>query len=180
MIRTPDSFLLRSSIQLVFLLVNIVSVYLLFRGHNLPGGGFIGGLMTGVSFVLLGLSKGWNVLRKQMPVNPLRLAVVGVTIALVSGLLPLLVGQPLLTQYQWHFENLPLLGELHLGTPLVFDIGVFLLVSGMTVKLVTVLIRSTAGLPPFSPDEHALYASLLEEPIEEMNKGRKEEEFHAD
>lgn len=180
MIRTPDSFLLRASIQLVFLLVNIVSVYLLFRGHNLPGGGFIGGLMTGVSFVLLGLSKGWNVLRKQMPVNPLRLAVVGVTIALVSGLLPVLAGQEFLTQHQWHFDHLPLLGELHIGTPLLFDVGVFLLVSGMTVKLVTVLIRSTAGLPPFSPEEHSLYASVLEEPIEQGNKTRKETDGHAD
>lgn len=166
MIRNPDSFLLRSSIQLVFLLVNIVSVYLMFRGHNFPGGGFIGGLMTGVSFILLGLAKGWNALRKEMPVDPMRLSIIGVATALITGLMPLFAGDPFLTQYQWHFHHVPMLGELHIGTPLIFDLGVFLLVSGMTVKLVTVLVRSTAGLPPFSVDERHLYASTLEEPIE--------------
>ncbi len=174
MIRTPDSFLLRASIQMVFLLVNIVSLYLLFRGHNLPGGGFIAGLMTGTSFILLGLAKGWSLLRKQMPVDPMRLAVLGVAIALGSGLLPVVAGREFLTQYQWHFHQVPLFGELHLGTPLLFDAGVFLLVSGMTVKLVVVLVRSTAGLPPFSPEEHALYASMIEEPIEEIERHRKE------
>ncbi|QIF01817.1 MnhB domain-containing protein [Roseimicrobium sp. ORNL1] len=174
MIRTPDSFLLRACIQLVFLLVNIVSVYLLFRGHNLPGGGFIAGLMTGTSCILLGLARGWNVLRHQLPVDPLRLAISGVTLALVTGLLPVVVGQQFLTQYMWHLHHVPLIGELHIGTPLLFDVGVFLLVSGMTVKLITVLVRSTAGLPPFSREEHQLYASVMEEPIEDIEKKHPE------
>lgn len=174
MTRSPESFLLAASIHVVFLLVNIVSIYLLLRGHNLPGGGFIAGLMTGVSFILLGLARGWNTLRKQMPLDPLRLSVVGVTLALITGLLPVLFGQNFLTQYMWHFDHVPLFGELHIGTPLLFDIGVFLLVSGMTVKLVTVLIRSTSGVPPFSLEEHSHYASLMEDPIEEIQRRRKD------
>lgn len=176
--KNTDSFLLKFWIQLVFLLVNIVSAYLLFRGHQLPGGGFIAGLMTGISFILLGMSKGWNTLRKQLPIDPMRLATSGVALALFSGLLPVFVGHPFLTQYNWHWHHFPLIGELHVGTPLLFDAGVFLLVSGMTVKLVTVLVRSTAGLPPFAQAEESLYASIMEEPIEDKARRREEDDGH--
>lgn len=162
-----DSFLLNAVLGLVFLLVNIVSIYLLLRGHNLPGGGFIGGLMTGMSFILLGLVRGWRDLQNEMPIEPLRTATVGVTIAFLTGLLPVFRGDPFLTQYNIHAEDVPLIGSLHIGTPLLFDIGVFLLVCGMTVKLIIVLARSTSGLPPFSSRETHLYASVLEDPIEE-------------
>lgn len=173
MTRNSDSFLLQSLIQLVFLLVNIVSAYLLFRGHQLPGGGFIAGLMTGISFILFGMAKGWERLQDEMPVDPMRLATVGVALALCSGLLPMLAGKEFLTQHNWHWEHFPMLGEIHVGTPLIFDSGVFLLVSGMTVKLVVVLVRSTGGQPPFAPREEDLYASVLEEPIED--KARRKE-----
>lgn len=172
--KNADSFLLKSLIQLVFLLVNIVSAYLLFRGHQLPGGGFIAGLMTGISFVLLGMAKGWRALQRELPIDPMRLATAGVSLALLSGLIPVLFGKEFLTQYNWHWENFPMLGELHVGTPLIFDLGVFLLVSGMVVKLVIVLVRSTGGLAPFRPKEEGLYASILEEPIED--KARRKEE----
>lgn len=173
-----DSFLLDAVLGLVFLLVNIVSIYLLLRGHNLPGGGFIGGLMTGMSFILLGLVRGWRDLQREMPIEPLRMATIGVSLALLSGLLPVFNGDPFLTQYHLHAEDVPLIGSLHVGTPLLFDIGVFLLVSGMTVKLIIVLARSTSGLPPFSRDETHLYASVLEDPIEEAVK--RKDTPHAD
>lgn len=174
MTRNTDSLLLKSLIQLVFLLVNILSAYIFFRGHQLPGGGFIAGLMTGISFILLGLAKGWDVLGHQLPVDPMRLAMTGVALALGSGLLPLLLGEPFLTQHNWHWEHFPMVGELHLGTPLLFDAGVFLLVSGMIVKLVTVLVRSSSGLAPFAGDEVRFYASILEEPIEDKARRREE------
>jgi hypothetical protein len=60
-----------------------------------------------------------------------------------------------------------LLGELHIGSPLIFDIGVFLLVSCITVKLVIVLARSTSGMTALTPGETLYYASVLEEPIED-------------
>ena len=168
--KSLDSFLLRAALGMVFLLVNIVSIYLLLRGHNYPGGGFIGGLMTGMSFILLGLVRGWRDLQHDMPVDPLRLATVGVSIAAFSGLLPVFVGQPFLTQYQLHLSNAPFIGDLHVGTPLLFDIGVFLLVGGITVKLVIVLARSTSGWMPYSRKEMELYASVLEDPIEDPSR----------
>jgi len=173
---TTDSFLVRALIGLVFLLVNIVSVYLLLRGHNLPGGGFIGGLMTGMSFILLGLVRGWEELQRELPVPPLRLASFGLLLAMITGAAPMLFGRQFLTQYQLHLDHVPLIGELHIGTPLLFDVGVFLLVSCITVKLVIVLARSTSGLPAFTPGEVPYYASELEGPIEET---AKEEDRHA-
>lgn len=183
--RALDSLLLRSLIGLIFLLVNIVSIYLLLRGHNLPGGGFIAGLMTGMSFILLGLARGWEELQKELPVPPLRLATFGVLLTIVSGSLPMFVGDPFLTNYTFHLPKLPMVGELHIGTPLIFDFGVFLLVGCITVKLVIVLARSTSGIPAFTPGEIPYYSSILEEPIEdsldesmqkviEQGKGRKQ------
>ena len=174
---TTDSFLLRSLIGVVFLLVNIVSIYLLLRGHNLPGGGFIGGLMTGMSFILLGLVRGWEELQRELPVPPLRLATFGLLLAVGTGIAPMLAGQQFLTQHQVHLHNVPLVGELHIGTPLLFDVGVFLLVSCITVKLVIVLARSTSGLPAFTPGEVPYYASELEDPIEDLE--HRKEEDHA-
>lgn len=162
-----DSFFLRAVIGVIFLLVNILSIYLMLRGHNSPGGGFIGGLMTGMSFILLGLVRGWTALQRELPVPPLRLATFGLLLAIVSGVLPMLVGQPFLTQYNFHFENVPMIGDLNAGTPLVFDFGVFLLVSCITVKLVIVLARSTSGVSAFTKGELPYYASVLEDPIED-------------
>jgi multisubunit Na+/H+ antiporter MnhB subunit len=164
--RRLDAFIIRAVVGLIFLLVNIISVYLLLRGHNAPGGGFIGGLATGMSFILLGLVRGWPELQRELPIPPLRTAALGVLIALLSGLLPLVVGEPFLTQFNFHTPHLPLVGELHIGTPLIFDIGVFLLVSCITLKLVIVLARSTTGLSAFTAGETPYYASPLEETIE--------------
>jgi multicomponent Na+:H+ antiporter subunit B len=165
--KTIESFMLRPAVGMIFVLVNIISIYLLLRGHNLPGGGFIGGLMTGMSFILLGLVRGWPELQRQLPLPPLRMAALGVLISIASGCLPMAFGQPFLTQYNFHTSHLPLIGEVHTGLPLIFDIGVFLLVSGITVKLIIVLARSTSGLPAFTPGETPYYASVLEEAIEE-------------
>lgn len=165
--KVVNSFIMKAVISLVFVLVNIISIYLLLRGHNLPGGGFIGGLMTGISFILLGLVRGWAELQRELPLPPLRLATFGLVMAIISGVAPMLFGKPFLTQYMVHLPEIPFFGELHIGTPLIFDIGVFLLVSCITVKLVIVLARSTSGLTALTPGEALYYASVLEEPIEE-------------
>lgn len=164
--KNPDSFVAKAVASVVFLLVNIISIYLLFRGHNHPGGGFIGGLTMGMSFVLLGLIRGWSVLQKELPVPPLRMAGLGVLIAIGSGVAPMFAGRPFLTQYNLHLSEVPLIDNLHIGTPLLFDIGVFLLVGFVTVKLVIVLARATSGQRPFTRREALYYASTLEEPIE--------------
>lgn len=165
-----DAFIIRALVGPIFLLINIIAIYLLLRGHNLPGGGFIGGLVTGMSFILLGLVRGWPKLQHELPIPPLRTAAFGLMLAVVSGSIPVMLGQPFLTQYNFHTPPLPLVGDLHIGTPLIFDIGVYLLVSSITVKLVIVLARSTSGLPAFTLGERPYYASVLEETIEDADE----------
>lgn len=115
------------------------SVFLLLRGHNLPGGGFIGGLVLASALVL------------RTMVNPARapkfdlivLSGIGLLVALVSACLPLLTGRTFFTGL-WGGEIwLPTLGKLKLGTPLLFDIGVFLVVTGVTAKLLLVLMEQS-------------------------------------
>ncbi len=176
--KSVDSFIARAAIGLVFLLVNIMSIYLLLRGHNHPGGGFIGGLTMGMSFILLGLVRGWRNLQDELPVPPLRVAALGLLLAVASGVGPMFVGKPFLTQYNLHVSSLPWVEHLHIGTPLLFDIGVFLLVGFITVKLVIVLARSTSGYRAFTRGEAKYYASVLEEPIEGSDEEKGEN--HAD
>lgn len=172
------SFMIKAVVSLLFVLVNIISVYLLLRGHNFPGGGFIAGLMTGVSFILLGLVRGWTELQRELPLPPLRLATLGLGMAIFVEALPMLWNKPFMTQYNLHLTDIPFFGQLHIGTPLLFDFGVFLLVSCITVKLVIVLARSTSGLTALTPGEALYYASALEEPIE--HEHRQEGKKHAD
>lgn len=164
-----NSFFMKAVISLLFILVNIISVYLLLRGHNFPGGGFIAGLVTGISFILLGLVRGWTELQRELPLPPLRLATFGVMLAILTGAAPMLFGKPFLTQTMIHLPHIPFFGELHIGTPFLFDFGVFLLVSSITVKLVIVLARSTSGMTALTPGEALYYASVLEETIEGKN-----------
>lgn len=179
--KVVDSFLMRAVIGMIFLLVNIMSVYLLLRGHNLPGGGFIGGLITGLSFILLGLVRGWEELQRELPLPPLRLATLGLVLAIGIGSLPMLINEPFMTQYSIHLPEIPLLGTLHIGTALFFDVCVFLLVSCITVKLVIVLARTTSGLTAFTASEALYYASVLEEAIEQDIKEKKTgEDEYAD
>lgn len=113
----------------------LFALYLLLRGHNLPGGGFIGGLVLASAIVLRvmvrpGAFKG----------DLIALSGIGLLVALVSASLPLAFGLPFFTGL-WGGEIwLPTIGKLKLGTPLLFDIGVFLVVTGVGAKMLLVLL----------------------------------------
>jgi multisubunit Na+/H+ antiporter MnhB subunit len=156
----------RTVAVMLFFLINIFAVYLLWRGHNLPGGGFIAGVGTGLSFILLALAFGVERAQQVLRVDPVRIAAVGLAIAFATAVIPVLLGEPLLKHWNWKLLDLPVVGDLALGTPLVFDVGVFLVVVGVTCKLVFVLARSVDGLGALMPGETARYASAVEEPIE--------------
>lgn len=96
------------------------AIWVLLRGHNAPGGGFIGGLLAVAASSLLATSRGTSAARRLQPLKPLALAMGGVGLALLSGLIGLLLGHPLLTH----------LGRGALSTVLLFDLGVFLCVWG--------------------------------------------------
>lgn len=166
----PDSYIFKTIVRFSFFVINVFAIYLLWRGHNLPGGGFIGGLATAISFILLSLALGVESLHRVMRVDPVLVAAAGLALATLTGAAPLLIGHPFLEHFNFHIF-LPPLGELHIGTPLLFDIGVFLVVVGVTCKIIFVLAKSTEGLRALVQDEEARYSSSRETPIEAATVG---------
>lgn len=162
----PDSYLFRTVVRFAFFVINLLAVYLLLRGHNLPGGGFIGGLATAISFVLLSLAIGAEEIHRVIRTDPVRLAAAGLALALLTGLAPALLGGSFLQHFNGHF-HVPGIGDVHTGTPLLFDIGVYLVVVGVTAKIVFVLAKSTQGLRALVQEEQDRYSSARETPIDE-------------
>jgi len=161
-----DSYIFKTIVRFSFFVINVFAIYLLLRGHNLPGGGFIGGLASAISFLLLSLAIGVEELHRVMRVDPVRVAGAGLGLATATSAAPLVVGRPFLEHFNFHITA-PLLGELHVGTPLVFDIGVFLVVVGVTCKIIFVLAKSTEGLRALVAEEESRYSSPRESPIED-------------
>ena len=132
------SLILATAIRLLLPLMLLFSLFLLLRGHNEPGGGFVGGLVVAAAFALYTLAHGEKEGRRLLRIEPLRLVAVGLSISLVSGLLPMLSGQPFLTAL-WSTVPAPVIG--HAGTPLLFDLGVYLLVAGMAMLIIFTLME---------------------------------------
>ena len=170
----PQSYIFKSVVRFLFFLVNVFALYLLLRGHNLPGGGFIAGLATAISLNLLSLAIGLEELHRVIPFDPVRLAAAGLAVATLTGTAPLLLNRPFLEHFNFHF-HVPLVGELHAGTPLVFDVGVFLVVAGIACKIIFVLGKSTQRLRALPAAEEARYSSPVERPIEGDNHKTSEE-----
>ena len=116
----------------VFLVVAAIALY---RGHNSPGGGFIAGLIAAAGFVLVSLADGVPAARRLLRVSPIGLMVSGLTLALVGSLAGVLGGGGFFEGLWLPAFSLPVLGTVHLGTPLVFDLGVFLVVIGFSVQV---------------------------------------------
>ena len=115
-------------------LLVLFSLFLLLRGHNEPGGGFAGGLVVASAFVLLSIANGVGAAREALHVDPRTLVGVGLLLMLLAGIIaPLLFGEPFLTAHWW---PLPLADyDVSLGTPTIFDLGVYLAVAG-TILLI--------------------------------------------
>ena len=131
------SSILQTGARALMPLLLLFAVFLLLRGHNQPGGGFVGGLVVALSFVLYSLAFGVDASRRALLVSPSTLLGVGPLVALTSGLPGVLRGQPFLTA-QW--AELSVGGTVvAVGTPLVFDVGVFLAVIGVVLTIVFTL-----------------------------------------
>jgi multicomponent Na+:H+ antiporter subunit B len=162
----PRSFIFTSVVRFAFFIINVFAVYLFFRGHNLPGGGFIAGLASATSLILLSLAIGNEELLRIIRVDPVRIAAIGMLVALGSGAAPMFFDHAFLTQFNWHLYDVLLFGELHVGMPMIFDLGVFLVVIGICCKIIFALTRSTSGAG-LNPEERERYSSKVEVPIEE-------------
>jgi multicomponent Na+:H+ antiporter subunit B len=128
-----NSIILTTAARLVTAMMLLFSIYLLLRGHNEPGGGFVGGLVAASALFVHAIANGVAVTRRALRVDPRAIAVVGVAVAIVAGLVAAAFGRPFLTG-AWIFP-----AGLPLGTPLLFDVGVYLVVVGAVSTLVFAL-----------------------------------------
>lgn len=129
------SLIFRVTTRLLAPLLLLFSVFMLLRGHSYPGGGFVGGLVAGSAFVLYALAAGVTQARTLLNVEPQTLLAVGLACAVGAGLIGLGAGSNFLTSL-WLKIPIPVLGELKLGTTLLFDIGVMLVVVGTVLLMV--------------------------------------------
>lgn len=127
-----DSPVLRSATRQLAPLMLLFSLFLLVRGHNEPGGGFVGGLVAATAFALVLLAEGLPAARRLLRADPPAILASGLLVALASGLAPLLEGRAFMTG-QWLETPLPVLGKI--GSPVVFDVGVYLVVLGITLAI---------------------------------------------
>jgi multicomponent Na+:H+ antiporter subunit B len=139
------STILNLALPLLVPLCLILSLIVLWRGHNEPGGGFIGGLLGAAAIILLVLAYGVDYAIRKMRIAPVNLMAVGLLVAGGSGLLSVMSGKTFLTGLWLPTFNLPLLGSIHLGTPLIFDIGVYLTVFGFVSSVVFSLAEASLG-----------------------------------
>jgi multicomponent Na+:H+ antiporter subunit B len=130
-----SSLILSTTTRLLQPLLLLYSLFLLVSGHDEPGGGFAGGLVAAAAFSLYAIAHDVAAARRALRFEPSTLIAVGLLLALAIGVLPLLWGNPLLTS-AW-VELRPWgLGALDVGTPMLFDLGVYLVVTGVALTFV--------------------------------------------
>lgn len=122
------TLILKTATRVLMPLLLLYGIFLLLRGHNAPGGGFAGGLVVAAAYALHSFAFGEEAARRALLVDPSRLIGVGLLMALACGALPTLFGLPFLTTMWFSYE-------LGLGTPLIFDVGVFLVVIGVVLTM---------------------------------------------
>lgn len=135
--------LLESISQSLLPLALMVSFYIFLRGHNLPGGGFIAGLITAVAFVLQYIAHGSNWIAERLNINYRKIIASGIVIALFTGVGSWFFGRPFMTTWFDYFD-IPLIGEIELASALVFDLGVYITVVGSTLMILASLGQLTA------------------------------------
>jgi len=126
------SSILQTATRYLLPILLLFSVFLLLRGHYYPGGGFVGGLVASIAFVLHSLTNGADATMKLLGRKPLSLIPIGLGISAASVLLPVLLGLPPMTGL-WLKGDFPIIGSL--GTALFFDLGVYLVVVGVVLTI---------------------------------------------
>ncbi|MBP3951344.1 Na(+)/H(+) antiporter subunit B [Bacillus suaedae] len=132
--RTND-VILKTVTQLVTFIIIIFSIYVFLSGHHHPGGGFIGGLMTAAAFVLIGLAFDIETVKKIIPIDFKLISATGMLIAVLTGIGSFVFDANFLS-HTFDYFHLPLLGETELATAVLFDIGVYLVVIGITLTII--------------------------------------------
>jgi multicomponent K+:H+ antiporter subunit A len=143
--------------RLLFPVIGLVAVFLLLRGHDLPGGGFAAGLTASLAIILQYMLGGTQWIEARLRVLPLRWMGFGLLLATGTGLAAWVFGRPFLTSY-FTYAELPVIGTVPMASALLFDIGVFALVVGATILMLIALAhqsvrghRAAASRPPDLP-----------------------------
>ena len=134
-----NSLIVKAATRLMVALLLVFSIYMLLRGHNEPGGGFIGGLIGATGFVLYAIAHGCKAARAALRLDPQTIAMGGLGIALFAGIMAAFAGDGFFTG-QWLFIGATEDSKgLPLSSVLVFDVGVYLVVLGSILTLVFAL-----------------------------------------
>ena len=133
-----QSIILSTATRILMPMLLLFSAFILFRGHNLPGGGFIGGLVASATFILHSYTYGVRSTLELIRISPRTLIGVGLLLALGSGCVSLFTGKPFMTG-QWGEINISTEEIWHLGTPIFFDLGVYLVVIGAVLAIILTL-----------------------------------------
>lgn len=120
-------------------LLLLFSIFILLRGHYLPGGGFVGGIIAAIAFVLHAFAFGLRNTRKLLRISPMKLMPIGLALAVFSSILPFFQGLPIMTGL-WLSDPLPVIGLL--GSALLFDLGVYLVVLGVALTIIFTISES--------------------------------------
>ena len=130
-----NNLILQFTSKIVFYMIFFFSVHIFFAGHYTPGGGFVGGLLTSSAIVLLILAYDLKTVQNVLPINYTYMTATGLILALGTAAFPMFLGDPFFTHYFDYF-NLPLIGKTSLHTAALFDLGVFLVVVGVTMTII--------------------------------------------
>lgn len=138
----PSPLMLRMTASWILPVALVVSLYIFLRGHNLPGGGFIAGLVTSMALIIQYIAIGQDQTEQMLKAKSGRLYEIwigsGLTIAGLTGIAAWFWGRPFLTSAHI-YVNPPVIGELHLASAALFDVGVYVTVVGATMLLISVL-----------------------------------------
>ncbi|HEX9926038.1 MAG TPA: Na+/H+ antiporter subunit B [Anaerolineae bacterium] len=130
------TLILSTATRYLLPLLLLFSIFVLLRGHNEPGGGFVGGLVAAAAYALYTVAYGVPRARQALRISPRVLIGFGLLTAVSSGLFSLLAGQPFMTGI-WSEQDLPVLHTV--GTPVIFDMGVYLVVLGVMLTIIFAL-----------------------------------------
>lgn len=134
------NIILEKIARLFLRVMAVFAILLLLRGHNKPGGGFIAGIILATGFILYGMVYGSSAIERILIFNTRKWMGVGLLLVFVAAVIPVFMGLPPLTGL-WYVDQLPLMGELHLGTPLLFDTGIFIGVIGVILSIVITIME---------------------------------------
>jgi len=134
------TIILKTASNYLLPLLLLFSIFILLRGHYLPGGGFVGGLIASIAFVLHAFANGLDNTKNLLRIHPGFLMPVGLAISFLSGIAPMfLKGLPFMTGL-WFSEPLEVIGLV--GSALFFDIGVYIVVVGVTLTIILTISES--------------------------------------